>query len=154
MKLPVGRKQMFLPQKSYIPSGTLKEALCYPEPGDTFSDEACRKALADCRLPHLAGQLDVSDRWAHRLSGGEQQRLAFARVLLGKPDFVFLDEATSALDNATEAALYTALAEQLPHSSVISVAHRATLEKYHHQALELADGNSRVRDLAAPVPAA
>ncbi|WP_083748508.1 ABC transporter ATP-binding protein/permease [Pelomonas sp. KK5] len=149
VELPPRGSMMFVPQKSYIPAGTLKEALCYPKSVDQFSDEACRRALVACRLPQLVGELHDSARWAHRLSGGEQQRLAFARVLLARPGFIFLDEATSALDNPTEAALYTALGEQLGEAAVISVAHRATLEKYHDQALELAQGRAATRPLAA-----
>jgi vitamin B12/bleomycin/antimicrobial peptide transport system ATP-binding/permease protein len=146
--LPVGRRLMFVPQRSYIPMGSLKEALSYPLGPEAYTDAQCRQALALCHLPHLADQLQASDRWAHRLSGGEQQRLAFARVLLARPDFVFLDEATSALDNPTEAALYTALAAELPQATLVSVAHRETLQRHHQYTLELGHGDARVGELA------
>ncbi len=138
IEMPADARLMFLPQKSYIPAGTLKEALAYPAPADHYGDDACRQMLADCRLPHLAERLHESARWSHTLSGGEQQRLAFVRVLLAQPDFLFLDEATSALDVETEAALYTLLRERLPHTTLVSVAHRATLDTFHDHELVLA----------------
>ena len=138
--LPADAKMMFLPQKSYIPTGTLKEALCYPASADTVDDGACERSLVACRLPHLAGELHSVSRWSHRLSGGEQQRIAFARVLLARPDFLFMDEATSALDNATESALYELIHESLPDTTIVSVAHNVTLERFHDQVLELKAG--------------
>ena len=84
-----------------------------------------------CRLDHLATRLDDADNWSQRLSPGEQQRLAFVRVLLIRPDIVFLDEATSAMDGDTEAALYSLLANQLAGSTIVSIAHRETVVQYH-----------------------
>jgi putative ATP-binding cassette transporter len=128
---------MFLPQRSYIPTESLKAALCYPAHVREFSDDACRQVLRDSRLSHLAGSLDETARWAQRLSGGEQQRLAFARAFLAKPDFLFLDEATSALDPATETALYELLAKRLPATAVVSVAHSVNVERFHDHVLDL-----------------
>lgn len=132
---PSDGRSMFLPQKSYIPTGTLKDALSYPNSSKEFSDESCRSALGRCCLPGLADALTVNDRWQHTLSGGEQQRFAMARVLLHKPGFVFLDEATSALDPETEQAIYTALLEELPDCTLISVAHRESLDRFHNKTL-------------------
>jgi putative ATP-binding cassette transporter len=128
---------LFLPQKSYIPTGTLKEALCYPASATDYDDEACRVALRESKLPQLESQLDHVSRWQHRLSGGEQQRLAIARALLAKPDLLFMDEATSALDEDTEAALYELLANRLKGTTIVSVAHHSALKKYHDHELEL-----------------
>ncbi|WP_181302033.1 ABC transporter ATP-binding protein/permease [Rhodanobacter sp. PCA2] len=135
VSLPGVASLMFLPQRSYIPYGKLKAALCYPSESDRFSDEECRHALQECLLGHYAGVLDVEDRWQQKLSGGEQQRLAFARVILHRPAFVFLDEATSALDGESESRLYSLLIERLPNSAVISVAHREALETFHDHVL-------------------
>jgi len=135
--LPEHCKMLFLPQKSYIPTGTLKDALCYPGSASDYDDESCRTALRDCKLPLLEDQLEEVARWQHRLSGGEQQRLAIARALLAQPDFLFMDEATSALDEDTEAALYELITVRLKDTSIVSVAHHSALKKYHGHALEL-----------------
>lgn len=135
--LPKGARMMFLPQKSYIPVGTLKSALAYPEESATFSDEQYRKALTDCCLEERVQSLTQVGRWQQILSGGEQQRLAMARVLLHRPEIIFLDEATSALDPLTETTLYQALIKQLPDSTLISVAHRKELEQFHQHVLTL-----------------
>lgn len=138
IETPANAYSMFLPQKSYIPAGALKAALCYPADPDQFTDAQCHQALLDCALESRAGSLTANDRWQHVLSGGEQQRLAIGRVLLHKPDFIFLDEATSALDPATEQRLYQTLINQLPDSAIISVAHRKSLEDFHQHHLDLA----------------
>lgn len=135
--LPRNCQMLFLPQKSYIPTGLLKDALCYPHASGDFTDDKCRQALIDCCLPALIDSLSVRERWQQTLSGGEQQRLAMARVLLQRPDFVFLDEASSALDPETESRIYNALTEQLPDSTLISVAHRESLARYHSRTLDL-----------------
>jgi vitamin B12/bleomycin/antimicrobial peptide transport system ATP-binding/permease protein len=135
--VPSTARTMFLPQKSYVPTGALKDALCYPLPSDAVGDIECKQALVDCRLPHLADRLHEISKWGQRLSGGEQQRLAIARVILAKPDFLFMDEATSALDPATEAALYRLIEQRLPKAALVSVAHHVSLEGFHDHAIEL-----------------
>ncbi len=136
--LAAGLRMMFMPQKNYLPDGVLKEALAYPVPLEDVDDALCMQILADCRLPHLAERLHEAARWGQRLSPGEQQRLAFARVLIYKPDLLFMDESTSALDNDTEAYLMTLVATRLPDCTVVSVAHRTTLEAFHDRQLHLA----------------
>ncbi|HBH37532.1 MAG TPA: ABC transporter ATP-binding protein, partial [Curvibacter sp.] len=89
---------MFIPQRPYFPNAPLRDALAYPEPATKYDDETLRQALRDALLPQLVDQLDVTDAWSQKLSGGEQQRLALARVFLKKPTWIFADEATSALD--------------------------------------------------------
>ena len=132
---PTDAKLLFIPQRSYLPIGTLKAALCYPSEASAYSDEACRDVLAVCRLPELAERLGESAHWERSLSPGEQQRLAAARALLQQPDFLFLDEATSALDPENESIIYNALIERLPNAAIVSVAHRKTLEAFHEHTL-------------------
>ena len=134
---PVDARMMFIPQQSYLPIGTLKAALTYPSPADDYSDEDCREALRACRLEDYVDRLAESAHWTRVLSPGEQQRLAGARVLLHKPDYLFLDEATSALDPDNEGRLYKLFMERLPKAAIVSVAHRESLEAYHHETLEI-----------------
>ncbi|TBU92825.1 ABC transporter ATP-binding protein/permease [Stutzerimonas kirkiae] len=136
IELPRG-SQLFLPQKSYLPPGSLKDALCYPAAAETFDDAQCARALGLVQLPQYTKRLHESDHWEKRLSPGEQQRLAFARVLLHRPDYLFLDEASSALDAQNEDNLYRLLDEHLPASTVVSVAHHASLERYHQRRLDI-----------------
>ncbi|HYM02465.1 MAG TPA: ABC transporter ATP-binding protein/permease [Stellaceae bacterium] len=133
-----GGKTLFLPQQPYLPLGSLRDALLYPNEDDTVSAELLTTVLRDVGLPALAGDLDTLDNWAHRLSLGEQQRLAFARILLSKPAIIFLDEATSALDEAGEAELYGLLRRAPWHPTVVSVGHRSTLRAFHDRIVELA----------------
>lgn len=133
---------LFVPQKGYLPHGTLKAALTYPRSEEVFDDEACRQALFDCRLPKLADRLHEIDRWAQRLSPGEQQRLAFARALLIAPEILFLDEATSALDIDTEQHLYALLLARLPRTALVSVAHRTTVDIFHTHCLLVQPGKA------------
>jgi putative ATP-binding cassette transporter len=135
--LPDNARIMFLPQRSYLPTGSFKAAMCYPLTPRQFDDAACQRVLDACGLGSRITSLYTSDNWQQLLSGGEQQRVAFARVLLQRPDFVFLDEATSALDPDTEARLYQALIAELPDSAIISVAHRAAVADYHDDIIEL-----------------
>ena len=124
---------MFVPQSSYLPIGTLRAALTYPAPDGTYSDDQIHGYLDLCRLSHLKSELDVASNWGNRLSPGEQQRLAFARVFLSCPDMLFLDEASSALDGETEQHLYSHLLERLPQAAIVSIAHREAVERYHQQ---------------------
>ena len=107
--VPEGQSALVLPQRPYIPLGTLRGAVVYPSTTDQFSDEAIREALIAAQLPQLADRLDEIDAWDQRLSGGEQQRLAIARAVLAKPAWLFLDESTAALDEPSEAGIYRML---------------------------------------------
>jgi len=129
----VPQDAMFIPQRPYVPNGRLRDALAYPSPAADFTDEALRHALTDARLAPLADRLDDEDAWAQKLSGGEQQRLAIARVLLRKPRWVFADEATSALDEPTEQAVYQKLMEHVRQAqgALVSIAHRPAVAAFH-----------------------
>jgi putative ATP-binding cassette transporter len=131
---------LFLPQRPYLPLGTLGDALVYPGRAAAPARAELADALVAVGLPHLVDQLEEDANWAQRLSGGEQQRLAFARVLLVRPQIVFLDEATSALDEAAEAALYRMLREAPWHPTIVSVGHRSTLRRFHDTVIDLAQG--------------
>jgi len=134
---PAYAKLMLLPQRPYIPIGALRDAIAYPSAGTAFSDDALREALEKVGLGSLVDRLDQSDNWQMRLSGGEQQRLAVARALLARPDWLFLDEATASLDEKSEADLYRAIIETLPDATLISIGHRSTLAAFHKRRLEL-----------------
>jgi putative ATP-binding cassette transporter len=131
---------LFLSQLPYVPLGDLRAAVCYPAEAGTYSDDQIRSALDTVSLGHLGSRLDEVADWAKVLSPGEQQRIAFARVLLAKPKVVFLDESTSALDEGQEFALYRALRSQLPDCIMVSVSHRPSLEQHHDRRLELLGG--------------
>ena len=130
LQVPIKSKIMFVPQKPYLPLGTLREALLYPGTAQK-SDEELRALLMNCNIGYLSDKLDVEADWSHVLSIGEQQRLAFARVLIYAPEWLFLDEATSALDEEAEEKMYSLLKEKLIGTTVISIGHRSTLHKYH-----------------------
>jgi putative ATP-binding cassette transporter len=151
---PRDRHVLFLPQKPYLPIGTLREVVSYPMPARGVDDVALREALEAVGLRDLAGRLNEVGHWALQLSPGEQQRIAFARALVQKPDWLFLDEATSAVDEATEARLYRVVRERLGGTTVFSVGHRATLRPFHsRQLLVRANGkgpSSIVEVTAAP----
>jgi putative ATP-binding cassette transporter len=140
IRVPDGAQVMVVPQKPYIPIGTLRAAVTYPAPPGAFADEDIRKALEDARLGLLASQLDREDIWSQRLSGGEQQRVAVARALLTRPDWLFLDESTSALDEKLEAELYGILATRLPKTTIVSIGHRSTLSTFHRRRLDMTVG--------------
>lgn len=134
------RSVLFLPQRPYLPLGTLRQALVYPEVKASVSDSELADILTDCRLGELVARLDEFADWTQILSIGEQERIAFARVLVARPKWLFLDEATAALDEDTEAHLYTLVRERLPETTIISVGHRSTLTEFHDKNLRLADG--------------
>ena len=131
--LPQGA--MFIPQRPYFPDGPLRDALAYPQPAAQYSDEALQQALQDALLPQLVSRLDVPDAWSQKLSGGEQQRLAIARVLLKKPQWIFADEATSALDEVAEKALYEKLQAHVAavQGGMVSIAHRPSVAAFHNR---------------------
>jgi len=131
------KRAFFLPQKSYIPLGSLRAALLYPDAGVGVPQEKLLSVLKQVGLEHLWSELDKVDLWAQRLSGGEQQRLALARVLLAEPAVIFLDEATAALDEAGQEMLYRILRDLPWHPTIISVGHRTTLRQFHDRVFEL-----------------
>jgi len=136
-----GSRALFLPQRPYLPLGSLRRALAYPRTA-AGTDEELVTALRDVGLERLVGDLDRIDDWSRILSLGEQQRLAFARVLLVKPQWVFLDEATSALDEPREQEMYELLKKRLPGLSIVSVGHRSTLFAQHEEELHLTGDGS------------
>jgi putative ATP-binding cassette transporter len=139
---------MFLSQLPYVPLGNLRAVVCYPNAPGSISDDTLKHALAKVALAPLAERLDEEQDWAKVLSPGEQQRVAFARILLTKPQAVFLDEATSALDEGLEFVLYELLHSELPDCVVVSVSHRHTVEQHHEHLLELlGEGRWRLRDV-------
>ncbi len=126
---------LFLPQRPYIPLGTLRQVISYPVAPDAYDQAAYAQALADAGLPDLVGALDEDDNWAQRLSGGEQQRVALARALLAKPAWLLMDEATASLDPESEEELYKILKRRLPDTTIISIAHRPTVAAFHDERL-------------------
>ncbi len=135
--VPDKQKVMFVPQKSYLPCSSLRETLVYPDIVKEDKDKAMREILVMCKLAHLTDKLHIVADWGHTLSLGEQQRVAFARVLLQKPNWLFLDEATSALDEGTEQAMYKMIVSTMSNAAIISVGHRSTLMNYHTAKMEL-----------------
>ena len=137
ISMPAPSEMMFIPQKPYIPMGTSAEAASYPL--GTADAEILSPLLVECGLPHLMEKTDTEADWSHILSLGEQQKLAFVRVFLRKPKWVFLDEATSAMDEETEEKMYRLLTA-LPGTTVISIGHRSTLDKWHDRVLRITNG--------------
>jgi len=133
--VPKDARVLFLPQRPYLPIGVLRDVVSYPMPADGVDDKTLREALEAVDLRELTGRLDEAAHWALQLSPGEQQRLAFARALVQKPDWLFLDEATSAVDEATEERLYRLVRERLPETTVFSIGHRTTLGPFHARRL-------------------
>ena len=142
--LPSEDKIMFIPQRPYLPLGTLREALLYPG-AETRTDEELKKLMGACSIGYLSEKLPEEADWSHVLSIGEQQRLAFVRALIYKPLWLFLDEASSALDEETEARVYSLLAADAPQTTLVSVGHRSTLNKYHQNVLYLDKPSRTIR---------
>lgn len=129
--------------------------MVYPNTTDQFTDAAIREALVAAQLPQFADRIDEVDAWDQRLSGGEQQRLAIARAVLTKPDWLFLDESTAALDEPSEAAIYRMLRERLPGTTIVSIGHRSTLHALHDRRIDMQPGaDGRFVPTALPAPAA
>jgi putative ATP-binding cassette transporter len=137
VRVPEGARSLFLPQKTYLPIGTLRDAVRYPDPANPADDAAVREALRAVRLGHLEDKLDEVAHWGQRLSPGEQQRLAIARALLYKPDWLFLDEATASVDEEIEKLLYGLLRERLANTTIVSIGHRPSLKQWHDNVLTL-----------------
>lgn len=154
--VPPDQSAMLLPQRPYLPLGSLRSAVVYPNTAGRFSDAAIREVLVATQLFHLADCLDEVDAWDRCLSGGEQQRLAMARAILAKPAWLFLDEATAALDEPSEAHLYEMLRARLPETTIVSIGHRSTLLRHHDHRIDLTPSASRrfsIRDRGTPLPA-
>ena len=152
--IPERRRVLFLPQRPYLPIASLREALSYPNRPEGHTDTDFRRALLDARLPQLLDCLDEQANWSLALSGGEQQRIGFARVFLYRPDWLFLDEATSALDEDTERALYGLVRERFPGLTLISIAHRAAVADFHRRRLTLCPETRTIREGLLPAGAA
>lgn len=150
IRVPCREASMFMPQRPYLPLGTLASALCYPAAPDAFARESLEEALRRCRLPHLVARLGEPARWDRVLSLGEQQRVAFARLLLHRPRWVFMDEATSALDEANQAAMFALLREALPGAAVVSIGHRPGLDRHHDRELVVTAGPGGARLVGGP----
>jgi putative ATP-binding cassette transporter len=144
-------KLALMPQKPYVPLGTLRRAATYPLPPDEVADDVVRAALEDVGLGHFLDRIDEEARWEHILSGGEKQRLGFARILVQRPDIVVMDEATAALDPPSQEHVMRLVLGRLPEATVISVGHRAELEAFHTRKLVLEyhpEGARLVRDVS------
>lgn len=155
MKCPGGdNATMFLSQMPYVPLGDLRAVVSYPNEEGTVDDTQLRRVLEQVALPHLIERLDEVQDWAKVLSPGEQQRIAFARILLTKPKAVFLDESTSALDEGLELMLYNLVRSDLPNMILVSVSHRSSVDKHHSKHLELlGEGRWRLGRVEGSEPA-
>ena len=149
IRIPRNGRFMFIPQRAYLPIGALRDVLTYPG-HEPVNDGTLRDALIAARLPLLMDRLGDEQHWAQLLSPGEQQRIAFARVFIQRPDWLFLDEVTSALDEASEAALYKELFRRLPEATVVSIGHRPSIAAFHRRRLTIVtEGDAhRIVDLA------
>ncbi|WP_031578360.1 ABC transporter ATP-binding protein/permease [Ruminobacter sp. RM87] len=142
--LPESKKVLFLSQKPYMPMGTLAQTICYPSA--EFSDEKYLASLLEkVGLEHLVPHLNTEDQWGLVLSLGEQQRIAFLRAIINRPDVIFMDEVTSAMDEPNESKLYAMLKDELKDSIMISVGHRSTLENMHNRILDFTDKNPSLK---------
>jgi putative ATP-binding cassette transporter len=152
--VPQGAKAMTLPQRPYLPIGTLEAAVSYPSEPGTFDPAHVHDLLAAVGLPAMTERLEERAHWNRILSLGEQQRLGIARAILHAPDFLFLDEATASLDEPAEARLYRLIKERLPNATVISIGHRSTLNAFHRRGLTLERDGERYRVKDAALSAA
>ncbi len=150
VRIPSTARILFLPQKPYLPLGTLKDAVCYPGASGETSDAAVMEVLDACRLGHLRERLLEAANWSMVLSAGEQQRLAFARIFINRPDWVFMDEATSAVDEDTERHLYRSIRERLGKATIVSIAHRPTVSAFHHRRWEIEPDRQAIT--VSPIP--
>ena len=140
IEMPAGAKLLLLPQRVYVPLGTLRRVANYPEDPHSRSVEEIAKVLKKVGLGHLVEHLDEERPWDQILSGGEKQRLAFARIFLHRPDIIVLDEATAALDSQSEGQLMGLLSQEFKHATVVSVGHRSELEPLHGRKIVLQRG--------------
>ena len=151
IQLPVGDRVLALPQRPYFPLGTLRQALTYPTLAEEVGDTSLREAMAAAGLGHLSGRLDEEAEWSAVLSGGEQQRVAFARALIARPAVLLLDEAVTTLEQADGAALYRMLAQHLPGTIVISIGRPALLSAQHRRTIVLEGAPASSRASASPL---
>ncbi|WP_238421632.1 ABC transporter ATP-binding protein/permease [Gordonia sp. 'Campus'] len=143
---PPGEHTLFLSQMPYIPLGDLRTAVAYPALPDDIGDDAIKAALEKVFLPHLVNRLHDEEDWVKVLSPGEQQRVAFARILLTRPQAVFMDEATSAVDEGLEFSLYSLIRSELPDTILVSVSHRSSTDQHHTEVLQLTGGGAWTLD--------
>jgi putative ATP-binding cassette transporter len=151
--LPAGADVLVLPQRPYFPLGTLRQAIAYPVPADRVSDDELHDALALVGLEDLAPRLDEEADWGVVLSGGEQQRIAFARALIRQPAVLLFDEPVSTLGDEAGRELYRMLLARLPHTIVLSIDRREVLRDFHSRSIEMNGTLSTQRVTFAPVPA-
>jgi putative ATP-binding cassette transporter len=157
IEVRAGAKLLVSPQRPYLPMGTLRRAVTYPGAADSRSVEQIAKILEKVELGHLVERLDEDRPWDQTLSGGEKQRLAFARILLHRPDIIVLDEATAALDSASQDRVMEVLSQELKDATVVSIGHRAELADFHHRKiiiLRRRGGAGIVSDVAGHLPGA
>ena len=155
IRIPKNARVLFLPQRPYLPLGTLHAAVAYPAKPETVSAEAATEALRAVDLGHLVPALEQEESWARRLSPGEQQRLAVARAVLSRPDWLFLDEATSALDEATEQRMFALLRDRLPGTTWLTISHDPKVAAFHDRRWRIEkEGAGPGRLVEAPVAAA
>lgn len=149
--IELAERSLFLPQKPYLPTGTLREVLCYPNVDINISDQYIEQLLSDCQLAHFRHKLDDTEQWSHTMSPGEQQRVAIVRALILKPTWLFLDKATSSLDEETESYLYQLLASRLPDTTLVSIAHRSKVAHYHQYRLHAQGSKGQVSWQFSPI---
>ena len=150
---PLAERSLFLSQQPYLPFGTLRDALAYPEGPDTVTEERAREVLREVFLAHLVDRVEEDRAWWRVLSPGEQQRIGFARILLVRPEVAFLDESTSSVDEGLEFELYSLIRRRLPETTIFSIGHRSTLNALHTHHLELLPGGRWNLDAPVTEPA-